>query len=129
MAGVGQEAALEEDPGQDGRQARRQLHPALGVAEPAVDGGEVAEALAHAVYLVGGAVTGGGEAEAGVGYPAGDSLHGVDEVDIELLRIVGTAITAESAKQRRRGGVGGRICERSRERVQEEDGDDGQQHG
>lgn len=125
MAGVGQEAAVEEDPGRDGRQARGQLHPALGIAKPAIDGGEVEEALAHAVYLLGSAVTGGGIAEAGFGYPAGDLLHGVDEVDIELLRVVGMGIAAISAKQRRRGGVGRRICERSQERVEEEEDDEG----
>lgn len=102
--GVTEEAAVEIDAGIGGRKTVGQLDAALGIAELAIDGGEVVEALADAEDGVGGA--GDGEAVAADGDVLVDELHAVDEVDIEGLGVAGLVGAANGEKDLRRGVVG-----------------------
>lgn len=91
--GVTEEAAVEIDAGIGGRQAVGKLDTALGIAELAIDGGEVVETLADAEDGVGGARD--GNAVAMVGDVLVDELHAINEVDIEGLGVAGLVGAAE----------------------------------
>lgn len=82
----------------------RELDSAFGVAELAVDRGEISETLAEAEDAgggVGGGGGGGGEAEGRGGYVMVDELHCVDEVYIEEFGSSGLAVAAESEENGR----------------------------
>lgn len=89
----------------------RELDSALGVAELAVDGGEVGEALTEAIYGEVRSSAGDGSGEPGFGDVLENLFHGVDEVDVEALGVRGFDFAANGGEDRRRRvivGISGR---------------------
>jgi hypothetical protein len=86
LRAVAEEAAVEVDAPRVGGQAVGQLHPARGVAELAVGGGDVREALAQPVHgVLAGARRRG--AEPGARHVLVDQLQRVHEAHVKGLRV------------------------------------------
>lgn len=93
MVRIPQEATIKIDTTSGFRETERELASALSIADLAISGGKIIEALAKAINDVGGARDRG--AKTGLGNILEYHLHGVYKVDIEVFGISRLVLAAD----------------------------------